>query len=62
MPVAAGQELTLDFELKPAGVQEAVTVVGTAPVLDISSAQHRRQRQRARGAGACRSTAGRCRS
>jgi len=39
MPVAAGQELTLDFELKPAGVQEEVTVVGTAPVLDVSSAR-----------------------
>src|SRR6185295_6259362 len=39
MPVAVGQELTLDFELKPAGVQEEVTVVGTAPVLDISSAR-----------------------
>jgi hypothetical protein len=39
MPVAAGQELTLDFELKPAGVQELVTVVGSAPVLDISSAR-----------------------
>jgi carboxypeptidase family protein len=39
MPLAVGQELTLDFELKPAGVQEAVTVVGSAPVLDISSAR-----------------------
>ena len=39
MPVAAGQELTLDFALEPAGVQELVTVVGTAPVLDISSAR-----------------------
>ena len=39
MPLAVGQELTLDFELKPAGVQETVTVVGTAPVLDISSAR-----------------------
>jgi hypothetical protein len=39
MPVAVGQELTLDFELKPAGVQEQVTVVGVAPVLDISSAR-----------------------
>ncbi len=52
MPVAVGQELALDFEIKPAGVQEAVTVVGTAPVLDVSSARHRRERQRARGAGA----------
>jgi hypothetical protein len=39
MPLAVGQELTLDFEIKPAGVQEDVTVVGTAPVLDISSAR-----------------------
>ena len=39
MPVAVGQELALDFEFKPAGVQEAVTVVGVAPVLDISSAR-----------------------
>ena len=39
MPLAVGQELALDFELKPAGVQEAVTVVGIAPVLDISSAR-----------------------
>ena len=39
MPLAVGQELTLDFELQPAGVQEAVTVVGVAPVLDLSSAR-----------------------
>src|SRR5256712_2278407 len=39
MPLAVGQELTLDFEIKAAGVQENVTVVGTAPVLDISSAR-----------------------
>ena len=39
MPLAVGQELALDFEIKPAGVQEAVTVVGTAPVLDVSSAR-----------------------
>src|SRR5262249_47095778 len=39
MPLAVGQELTLDYELKPAGVEEAITVVGTAPVLDISSAK-----------------------
>ena len=39
MPVAVGQELALDFEFKPAGVQESVTVVGTAPILDISSAR-----------------------
>src|SRR5262249_17497146 len=39
MPLAVGQELTLDFELKPAGVQEAITVVGSAPVLDMSSAR-----------------------
>jgi hypothetical protein len=39
MPLAVGQELTLDFELKPAGVQEAVTVVGASPVIDLSSAK-----------------------
>jgi hypothetical protein len=39
MPLAVGQELTLDFELKPAGVTEAVTVVGAAPLLDMSSAR-----------------------
>ena len=39
MPLAIGQELTLDFDLKPAGVTEAVTVVGSAPVLDLSSAK-----------------------
>ena len=39
MPLAVGQELTLDFELKPAGVQESVTVTGFAPVLDLSSAR-----------------------
>jgi hypothetical protein len=39
MPLAVGQELTLDIEIRPAGVQENVTVVGTAPVLDISSAR-----------------------
>ena len=39
MTLAVGQELTLDFEFHPAGVQENVTVVATAPVLDISSAR-----------------------
>ncbi|MEP7304925.1 MAG: TonB-dependent receptor [Acidobacteriota bacterium] len=39
MAVAVGQELALDFEFRPAGVQEAVTVVGTAPILDVSSAR-----------------------
>ena len=39
MLLAVGQELALDFELKTAGVQEAVTVVGTSPVLDLSSAK-----------------------
>src|SRR5438552_9368611 len=39
MPLAVGQDLTLDFEIKAAGVQENVTVVGRAPVLDISSAR-----------------------
>jgi hypothetical protein len=39
MVIAVGQELHLDLEFKPAGVTETVTVVGTAPVLDISSAR-----------------------
>jgi Carboxypeptidase regulatory-like domain len=39
MPLAVGQELTLDFELKPAGVSETVTVVGSSPILDLSSAR-----------------------
>jgi hypothetical protein len=39
MPLAVGQELTLDFELKPAGVQETITVTATSPVLDLSSAR-----------------------
>ena len=39
MPVAVGQELALDFEFKPAGVAGTVTVVGSAPVLDLSSAR-----------------------
>ena len=38
MQLAVGQELNLDFEMKVTGVQETVTVVGTAPVLDVSSA------------------------
>jgi hypothetical protein len=39
MTIAVGQELHLDFEFKPSGVQEAVTVVGEAPILDLSSAR-----------------------
>ena len=35
----AGQDLTLDMELQPAGVSEAVTVVGDAPSIDLSSAR-----------------------
>jgi hypothetical protein len=38
MAIAVGRELHVDLELKPAGVQEDVTVVGTAPVLDVGSA------------------------
>jgi hypothetical protein len=40
MRIAVGQELSLDLELKPAGVTESVTVVGTTPILDISSARN----------------------
>ena len=39
MPLAVGQELAVDVELHAAGLQEAVTVVGDAPVLDLSSAR-----------------------
>src|SRR5581483_10587475 len=39
MPIAAGQELALAIEMKPAGVQEALTVTAEAPVLDLSSAK-----------------------
>jgi hypothetical protein len=39
MPLAVGQELVLDLELHPAGVQEAVTVTADIPVLDLSSAR-----------------------
>jgi outer membrane receptor protein involved in Fe transport len=39
VPVAVGQELSLDFEFKPAGVQESVDVTAVAPVLDITSAR-----------------------
>ena len=38
MAIAVGRELHVDLELKPAGMQEDVTVVGTAPVLDVGSA------------------------
>ncbi len=39
MQLAVGQELIVDLQLQPAGVTEAVTVVGTAQVLDTSSAR-----------------------
>jgi carboxypeptidase family protein len=39
MPVTVGQELTLDFTFKTATAQENVTVIGTSPVIDISSAK-----------------------
>jgi Carboxypeptidase regulatory-like domain len=39
MPVAVGQELALDFEFKPVGVTETVTVAASSPVLDVSSAK-----------------------
>lgn len=37
--LAVGQEMALDFEFRPASLQESVTVMATAPVLDISSAR-----------------------
>ena len=39
MPVTVGQELTLDFAFKSATAQEAVTVIGSSPVIDTSSAK-----------------------
>ena len=39
MPVTVGQELTLDFAFKTATAQENVTVIGTSPVIDLSSAK-----------------------
>ena len=48
--------------LQPAGVTETVTVTGNADGGRHELGAHRRQRQRARSAERCRSTAGRCRS
>src|SRR5262245_21401089 len=39
IPVAVGQELSLPFEFKPAGVSESVTVVAEVPTVDTSSAR-----------------------
>jgi hypothetical protein len=39
MPLAVGQELAVDFEFKPADVTETVTVVGSTPIIDVSSAK-----------------------
>src|SRR5262245_37412157 len=39
LPLVAAQEFPLDLNLQAAGVQETVTVVGTASALDISSAR-----------------------
>ena len=39
LPLVASQEFSLDLNLQAAGVQETVTVVGTADSLDISSAR-----------------------
>jgi hypothetical protein len=39
MDLAVGQTLALDFEFKPAGVSEEVTVVAEAPIVDLSSAK-----------------------
>jgi hypothetical protein len=39
LPLVAAQEFSLDLNLQAAGVQETVTVVGTADSLDISSAR-----------------------
>jgi carboxypeptidase family protein len=39
VPVSVGQELVLDFEFKPAGLTESVSVTASSPVLDVSSAK-----------------------
>jgi len=39
MTLSAGQEFSLDLELRPAGVSETVTVTANAAVLDLSSAR-----------------------
>ena len=39
MPLAAGQEFSLDLELHPAGVSETVTVSAEARTVDLSSAR-----------------------
>ena len=51
MPVATGQELTLDFELKPAGVQEHGDRRRHRAGARHQLRQHGRERQRARSAG-----------
>jgi hypothetical protein len=40
MKVSAAQEITLDFELHPQGVTEAITVSGAQNMLDLSSARN----------------------
>jgi hypothetical protein len=61
MPVATGQELTLDFELKPAGVQESVTVTGIAPC-STSARRGSASTSASARSRSCRSTDARCRS
>jgi hypothetical protein len=39
MPLAVGQELHIDFEFKPAGIEENVVVTAASPMLDLSSAR-----------------------
>jgi len=39
MNLGVGQTLDVDFEFKPAGVQEQVTVVGQTPLVELSSAK-----------------------
>jgi len=39
MELALGQTLALDFEVRPAGVEEQVTVTAEAPILELSSAK-----------------------
>ena len=39
MNAALGQALALAFEFKPAGVTQEMTILGGAPIFDLSSAR-----------------------
>ena len=62
MPVAVGQELALDFEFKPAGVQEIGHRGRRARRCSTSARRGSAPTSASAKCRACRSTAGRCRS